>query len=456
MKNSKNLYSGATPSQVAKDLAILVDFQSEGITLEELQSLITTRLIPHLLRYDQPRFQSMFNAFPPPEAKLGAQVALDFNQGVTNWQVSPGGAVLEELCCQALCRLFNLGSNADATLMYSGTYGNQQGIYMALHRYAEQRGFDLAKEGISGFEDPARLAILVSKDSHFSLKHAVRILGLGEDSLILLPIDSKRRIDIKSLKKNLSEIEATRDIFCMVATAGTTNIGAIDPINPMADLCNQMGAWLHVDGAYGYAYKLVPEWAHLYVGDDRADSIVWDPHKQLGAPIPNSVLFVKNRDEFSRMALHSEYFNRAEDQVPNPGTKSPPSTRPMSALPLVTIFRGQGINKVVNDLRSPLVGIRELAEMLKKQPDVEVPNQPETGILCFRMTPKGVPTEDLDALQNNLYEKIMASGTRSISLTKLDGVTFLRVVIVSPIATSDDLNETIGELRKYINLNTIS
>ena len=111
IKKEVQLYSGATPAQVAKDLAPLVDFQTEGITLEELQSLMTIQLFPHLLRYNQPQFQSMFNVFPPPEAKLGAKVALDFNQGVTNWQVSPGGAVLEELCCQSLCKLFKLNSS---------------------------------------------------------------------------------------------------------------------------------------------------------------------------------------------------------------------------------------------------------------------------------------------------------------------------------------------------------
>ncbi|MGW8226407.1 MAG: pyridoxal phosphate-dependent decarboxylase family protein, partial [Anaerolineales bacterium] len=327
------LYSGASPEQIAADLDRLVDFQSEGIPLEELQALISDHLVPHLMRYDQPQFQSMFNTFPSPQAELGARVALRYNQGVTNWQVSPGGAVLEELCCQALCRLFNLGPEADATFMYSGTYANQQALYMAVHRYAERQGFDLAQKGISGFKDPSRLAILVSRDAHFSLRHAVRILGLGEESLVFLPIDENRRVNVATLRKKVTELKDSHDILCIVATAGTTTTGAIDPIDEIANLCSETGAWLHVDGAYGYAYKLVPEWTDRFSGDDQADSIVWDPHKQLGAPIPSSVLFVKNKSEFSRMALHSSYFNRPGEVGPNPGLKSPPSTRPMSALP---------------------------------------------------------------------------------------------------------------------------
>jgi L-2,4-diaminobutyrate decarboxylase len=443
------IYSGATPAQVAADIANLVDFQTAGLPLEELQSLVSSCLLPHLMRYDQPRFQSMFNAFPPPEAKLGAQLALDYNQGVTNWEVSPGGAVLEELCCQALCKLFGLGSEADATFMYSGTYANQQAVYMAVHRHAERKGFDFAQKGIFGFEDPKRLAVLVSSEAHFSLKHAVRILGLGEESLVPLPLDANRRIDAAASLRKVHNLKSSRDILCIVATAGTTNTGAIDPIEALADLCAKTGAWLHVDGAYGYAYKLVPAWADRFAGDDQADSIVWDPHKQLGAPIPNSVLFVKQKNEFARMTLHSSYFNRPGDVAPNPGLKSPPSTRPMSALPLVTILRGQGIQKVIEGLQSPLVAIRELADTLNTQPDVEILHQPDTGILCFRMTPQGTPTRDLDALQQRLYQQVMSSGERSISMTKLDGMSALRLVVVSPHTTPNDLFETIEQLRKY-------
>ena len=446
---SKQLYSGATPEQVAADLAPLLDFQTKGISHGKLQSLVKNCLLPHLMRYDKPQFQSMFNAFPSPDAKLGARVSLDYNQGVTNWQVSPGGAVLEELCCQALCRLFGLGPVADATFMYSGTYANQQALYMALHRHAERQGFNLAQKGISGFNDPSRLSIFVSQDSHFSLKHAVRILGLGEKSLIPLPLDFNRRIDTGRLQQINQDLKSSRDVFCIVATAGTTTTGAIDPIDSIADICEEMGAWLHVDGAYGYAYKLVPEWLDKFAGDVRADSIVWDPHKQLGAPIPNSVLFIKQKPEFERMALHSSYFNRPEALEPNPGIKSPPSTRPMSALPLVTILRGKGIKQVIDELRSPLVAIRTLADTLKVQPDVEVLHRPETSILCFRMTPKEIPSQALDDLQNHLYQRILSSGERSISITNLDGMTALRLVVVSPHTTYQDLMGTIDVLRRY-------
>jgi aromatic-L-amino-acid decarboxylase len=194
----------------------------------------------------------------------------------------------------------------------------------------------------------------------------------------------------------------------------------------------------------------VPEWSPLFNGDDRADSITWDPHKQFGAPIPNSVLFVQNKADFGRVALHSGYFNRADDVEPNPGLKSPPSTRPLAALPLVTLMRGQGLNRVIENLRAPLVAIRALADYLHDQPDVEVCHQPDTGILCFRMMPEGLPSNQLDAFQRDLYQQVMASGERSIAMTTLNGKVVLRLVIVSPHTKIKNLQETIDVLRHLI------
>ena len=112
-------------------------------------------------------------------------------------------------------------------------------------------------------------------------------------------------------------------MFCVVATAGTTSTGSVDPIQEIGEVCREVGAWLHVDGAYGLAYGLVPEKAHLFKGLDQADTIAWDPHKQMGVPIPNSILFARDRELFKPMALFSHYWNRADAQ----GAESWPQVR---------------------------------------------------------------------------------------------------------------------------------
>ncbi len=442
------LFSGASPAEVEADLSLLVDFQEEGLSLPELGTLVETQLLPHLMRYDLPSFQGLFNASLEEGAAYGARVALDWNQGVTNWQVSPGGSTLEELCCRSLCRLFGLAPEAEATVLYCGTYANQQALYMALHHRAREEGFDFSSRGLGGFKDASRLSIAVSADAHFSLSHAARFLGLGEKALVSIPVDENRRMDVGELQRVFAEGSGTREIFCVVATAGTTSTGSVDPVEEIAAVCRAEGAWLHVDGAYGLAYGLVPERADLFRGLEHADTISWDPHKQMAVPIPNSILFARERELFRPMALFSHYWNRADAPGPDPGLKSIPSTRPFSALPLVTSIRHQGISGLVRRLRRPIQAARGLYERLLSEPDMEPLHEPDTGILCFRVVPPGVPDEDLDRLQEHIYQTILAQGERIISVTQIGGRAALRAVAIIPEVTVEAFLETVEEARQ--------
>lgn len=439
---SSRIHSGATPDQIKTDLTPLIDFQEEGLSLPELESLVKTHLLPHLMKYNLPTFQSMFNTSLEEGAEYGARVALHYNQGVTNWQVSPGGVMLEELCCKALCSLFHLHPTAEATFMYSGTYANLQALYLALHWKAEQEGFDFTTHGLSGFDHP--LHIVTSCDAHFSVIHAVRTLGLGEKSIISVPVDEQRRMDTAAVD---SAIQAhSDDVFCVMATAGTTSTGSVDPLPPLLPLCENHDIWLHVDAAYGLAYSLVPEYHHLFSGIEKAHSVSWDPHKQMGVPIPSSVLFLQNNRNFSRMAVHSHYFNR-EGEL-NPGLKSPPSTRPFSALPLVISIRHQGLHALICRLRAPLRAIKSLYEQISTDSTLQVCHIPQLGILCFRSTPSHVPEEDLDDLQRSIYTILESEGTHSVSMTTLEQKVVLRIVAISPLITPESLTETIMHIKE--------
>ncbi|MCP4727973.1 MAG: aspartate aminotransferase family protein, partial [bacterium] len=384
MTNKNRIYSGADPEKIADDLASLLDFQDNGISLDELSEMIESNLIPHFVRYSDPGFHSLYNFIPDEGAAFGAGISLKYNQGVTNWQVSPGGVMLEELCCRALCKLFDLPPTSDATFMFSGTYANQEALYLALHRKAEQHGFDFGKQGLSGFKDPEKLVVVTSREAHFSIDHAVRMLGLGEQSIITVDVDENRRIDVGEMKNTLESVKKTHDVFCVVITAGTTCTGSVDPILPIEEICKDLQTWIHVDAAYGLAYSLIPEYRHLFNGIDQVDSITWDPHKQFGVPIPNSILFVNEGSDFERIAVYGEYFNKKEEDVPNPGLKSPPSTRPLTALSVVTALRHLGLKGMIDRLRTPLDAVKELAGHLNKEPDIEVMHKPDLGILCIR------------------------------------------------------------------------
>jgi glutamate/tyrosine decarboxylase-like PLP-dependent enzyme len=165
-------------------------------------------------------------------------------------------------------------------------------------------------------------------------------------------------------------------------------------------------------------------------------------------PIPNSMLFVRDGRDFGRMALHSSYFNRAESDVPNPGLKSAPTTRPMSALALAASIRHLGLRGLVERLRAPLAAIRSLAEAMAGMDDAEVLHAPDTGVLCFRIIPPGAAADRLDALQLAIHDRILFDGRRTIATTVVRGHRALRLVAVSPAVTTDALLETVVEARR--------
>ncbi len=147
------------------------------------------------------------------------------------------------------------------------------------------------------------------------------------------------------------------------------------------------------------------------------------------------------------MAVYSEYFNRPDDPRPNPGLKSPPSTRPLTALALVTSIRYQGMKKVIQALEAPVMAIRELAQELDSATGIEIAHRPDTGILCFRMVPEGFTQDKLNRLQEHIFDRIMSGGKSTISITKLDDKTVLRLVAVTPRVTYQSLMEAVSEAR---------
>ncbi len=447
--NMKKIFSGASSDEIRHDLLPLIEFQAEKMSLKELNKIINNRLIPHLVNYNHPYFLSCYNFLPETGAKIGAEIGLKYNQGVTGWQVSPGGVILEEMCCQALCRLFGLSSEADATFMYCGTYSNQSALYLALHWMAEKKyGFDFGKQGIKGFPDPSNLVAITSSDAHLSLKHALRVMGLGEDSIVLVPVDKNHRMDISKFKNTIIQSNKEKDIFCVIATAGTTSTGSVDPILPIVKMCNEFKIWCHVDAAFGLSYYLVPEKKFLFNGIELADSITWDPHKTLGVPIPNSLLFLKRKEDFWRHSIFGDYFNRKDDPEPNPGLKSPPTTRPFSALPLVTSIRYLGLDGVINRLKAHLYPIQTVYEKLKNDKEIKLFHKPDLGILCIRIVPQNVPKSNLNKLQKEIFEQIKYEGKHSISLTKLEQKWVIRLVVLNEAVSVDSIMETIEYTKK--------
>ncbi len=177
------------------------------------------------------------------------------------------------------------------------------------------------------------------------------------------------------------------------------------------------------------------------------DSITWDPHKTLGVVIPNSLLFLKRKDDFRRHSIFGDYFNREDDLEPNPGLKSPPTTRPLSALPLVTSIRYIGIDGLSKRLNDNLITIQTVYNELKKDNEIEVCHKPDLGVLCIRIIPENIPKSHLDQLQRFIFEEIKREGKFSISTTKIDNKAVIRLVVLNEAVNVKSILETIQHIK---------
>jgi aromatic-L-amino-acid decarboxylase len=220
----------------------------------------------------------------------------------------------------------------------------------------------------------------------------------------------------------------------VIATAGTTLTGAVDPIAPLAALCQERGVWLHVDGAYGLAAACLPETGALFAGLDQADSVSLDAHKWLYLPKACGVILVRKREDLHHSFAHDEGYLPHERHEPHAVDVTLEYSRPFRALKLWLAFRVHGAEAFRRAVRRNLRQAALLHELVTAQPDLEALGPPQLSIVPFRHVPAGVA--DLDAHNARLSVELQRDARVYVAPAAIDGRVFLRPCIVN-FRTSD-------------------
>lgn len=261
----------------------------DGVGGDVVIDELVREVVPNGARINEPGFWGWITTEPgavATAASLAATVASPQRYTLTAFNY------LEELSLEWLAQLCGLGSHMKGVYSSGGSVANLVALGAARQWALEQRGVDAAADGLDG----TRCAIYASEESHHTILRAAGVLGLGRRSVRLIPSDDLQRLDSVKLVRALED-DAGDDVtaLAVVATAGTTNTGAIDPLRECGELARQYGAWFHVDGAYGLPGILDERVRHLYDGLELADSVIVDPHKWLGAPTGIAATFVRDR-----------------------------------------------------------------------------------------------------------------------------------------------------------------
>jgi aromatic-L-amino-acid decarboxylase len=289
-------------------------------------------------------------------------------------------------------------------------------------------------EGLAG----RRVAVYCSDESHYSVVRAAEVCGLGSAAVRRIPLDRRRRMRPEALEAALaSDLAASVVPVAVVATAGTTLTGAVDPLDAVADVCERHGVWLHVDGAYGLPAAAAPSTSSLFAGLDRADSATLDAHKWLGVQKSCSTVLLREAGWLRATFGHEEQYMLHEGDVVNPVDRTLEYSRPFRSLRLWMAFRVHGAAQYRTWIEHTLTNARHFTELLRAAPDFELLHEPMLSTLCFRHIPPD--GEDLDEHNLQLARALQRDGRVFLAPAAVDGRACLRVCFVNFRTTPDEV-----------------
>ncbi|MZG14528.1 lysine decarboxylase DesA [Streptomyces sp. SID5914] len=380
--------------------------------------------------FHHPRYLAHLNCPVVIPAVLGEAVLSAVNSSLDTWDQSAGGTLIERKLIDWTCARIGLGPAADGVFTSGGTQSNLQALLLAREE---------AKT-----EDFGSLRIFASEVSHFSVKKSAKLLGLGPDAVVSVPVDRDKRMQTVALARELER--CTKDglvPMAVVATGGTTDFGSIDPLPEIAGLCEQYGVWLHVDAAYGCGLLASLKYRDRITGIERADSVTVDYHKSFFQPVSSSAVLVRDAATLRHATYHAEYLNprrMVQERIPNQVDKSLQTTRRFDALKLWMTLRVMGADGIGELFDEVCDLAAEGWRLLAADPRFDVVVQPSLSTLVFRYIPADV-TDPAEIDRANLYARkaLFASGDAVVAGTKVAGRHYLKFTLLNPETTTADI-----------------
>lgn len=404
------------------------------------------RVLAHSTQLHHPGFVGHQVTAPLPLAALGELTSALLNNGMAVGEMGPAATAIEEAVIGFLADRAGYPTTSDGVLTSGGSIGNLTALLAARQKRA---GFDLWEDGASAGPP---LALLASDQAHYCVARAVALMGWGRRGVAVVGTDGSFRLAPEKLPAALDA--ATRDgrrVIAVVASACSTATGSFDPLEPIADFCTRQGLWLHVDAAHGAAALLAPKYRQLLQGIERADSFVADLHKMFLMPaLATAVVFQRAADSYAPFAQHATYLFADDPVHPaghDRGLRTLECTKRMIGLPFYLTLAVVGPALLGDYVTRCFELAAEFAALVEETADFELAVRPAANIVCFRHRPTGLLERQLDDWQQEVRRRLLASGAFYLVQTTLPAGLFLRMTLLNPHTTIDDLRELLRQIR---------
>ncbi|MFD6369180.1 pyridoxal phosphate-dependent decarboxylase family protein [Streptomyces roseolus] len=449
LATTRGPFTGVTPAELAPVIdAVDLDrpLGDASAALDELEDVY----LRDAVYFHHPRYLGHLNCPVVIPAVLGEAVLSAVNSSLDTWDQSAGGTLIERKIVDWTTGRIGLGPLADGVFTSGGTQSNLQALLIAREE--------------AGTDDLSKLRIFSSECSHFSVQKSAKLLGLGRDAVVSIPVDKSKRMQSVVLAAELEACRAEGLVpMAVVGTAGTTDFGSIDPLPEIAALAEEYGAWMHVDAAYGCGLLASLKRRHLLDGIEHADSVTVDYHKSFFQPVSSSAVLVRDRATLRHATYHADYLNplrTVAEQIPNQVDKSLQTTRRFDALKLWMTLRVMGADGV-GELFDEVCDLASAGyELLAADPRYDVVVDPQLSTLVYRYVPEAVTSPaEIDRANLHARKALFASGEAVVAGTKVDGRQYLKFTLLNPETTVADIAAVLdliaGHAEQYLGENLV-
>ena len=442
------------PQTAAGDLtrAVGEEIPTEGESLEKLLGDCRA-IISGSRQNGHPRFFGYVASPSTPVAAFADLIASTINPNVTSWRSSPAATEIERIIIRWLGSLVGYTEDAQGLLTSGGSMANLEALLIAQRMKAKS---DLGTSGLWNSGPP--MTVYASSEVHMSIPKAADILGFGRDQVRIVDCDDRLRMDVRALC-NLIQQDLRRGLrpFCIVASAGTVNTGAIDPLPEIAEVAGEFDLWFHIDGAYG-AFGALDERKRARFQDlNRADSLSLDPHKWLYVPVDCGCLLF--RDPVAARAAFSagdvDYIKvhvDKQDETFAFWDYGVELSRRFRALKIWMTLRYYGLRRIREAISEDNSLTEYLSELIERAEDFELLAPVELSICCFRYVPakyeaRDLSEADLNELNKRIMQAVQRGGSAYISNATIGGKFALRACITNFRTKRSDIDETLEIIR---------
>jgi aromatic-L-amino-acid/L-tryptophan decarboxylase len=413
----------------------------EGSDPETLLNEIAAKVLGYPMGNGSPRFFGWVNSPAAPVAVLADLLASGLNPSVAGGDHA--GTYVEHAVLRWMRGMVRLPAEGGGILTSGGSVANLIGL--AVMRHVRTAG----RVRADGLVRPA-LIVYTSSEGHSCIQKAIELLGIGHAQLRRVPVDTAWQMDVAALDRQIeADIAAGLTPACVVATAGTVNTGAIDPLARIQAVCRQRSLWFHIDGAYGGPAALVPDLAPLYDGIEGADSVAIDPHKWMYVPVECGCALVRDRQAMRDTFSLVPPYLRDDTALPWFSEFGIQQSRGFRALKLWTALRHVGIEGYRRSIARDIGLARALQQRLRAAADFELMSDGPLSITCFRHRPETFrgTDADLDRANRALLDAIQNEGHVFLTGTELQGRFALRACIVNFRTKEADLDALLDTIR---------